>query len=104
MPVSSASRYFGVSIFEAPDSNGDIHATVGMRLSPAAPETTVYQHTVAALESLEYLAWRSYRSSDSWWRIADANPLEFPLDWKPGDAITIPVGAQRGLLQRTRKF
>lgn len=104
MPVSSTSRYFGLDVFEAPNPAGELQATVAMRLAPATQDTTVYQHTVSALETLEYLAWQSYRPSEAWWRIADANPLVFPLDWKPGDAVAIPVGSQRGRVERTRKF
>jgi hypothetical protein len=104
MPVSSSSRYANVPVFEAPTAAGDVHPTVAMRPGSAAGATVVYQHTVAAFETLEYLAWRAFHSSDAWWRIADANRLVFPLDWKPGDVVSLPVRRERGRVERTRKF
>jgi hypothetical protein len=104
MPVSSSSRYANLPVFDAPDATGEARPTVAMRLAPGAPSTMVYQHTVAAFESLEYLAWRAFHSSEAWWRIADANPLVFPLDWKPGDVVSLPVRRERGRVERTRRF
>ena len=104
MPVSSSSRYASLPVFDAPDTTGEARPTVAMRLTPGAAPTVVYHHTVAAFETLEYLAWRAFHSSEAWWRIADANPLVFPLDWKPGDVISLPVRRERGRVERTRKF
>ena len=105
MPVASGSRYFNLPVFEAPDDTGESRPTVAMRLAPGAAPPIVYQHTVAALDTLEYLAWRTFHSSEGWWRIADVNRLVFPLDWRPGDVVALPVTtARRGRVNRTRKF
>jgi hypothetical protein len=104
MPVSSNSRYFGLPVFEAPDSLGQPHPSIAMRPEPTGQPPVVYQHTVAALETLEYLAGSTYHSSEAWWRIADANPLVFPLDWRPGSIVTLPVRTDRGRVDRTRRF
>src|SRR5574340_651783 len=104
MPVSSSSRYFNQPVYDTTDSAGDTHPTVAMRPAAATPVPVVYQHTVAALETLESLAWRTFNSSEAWWRIADANPLVFPLDWAPGDVVSLPVRTSRGRVERTRRF
>lgn len=104
MPVSSNSRYFGLPVFDAPDSEGESHPSIAMRGAPAGQPPVVYQHTVSALETLEYLAWRCYHSSEAWWRIADANPPIFPLDWRPGSVVALPVTTERGRAERTRRF
>jgi hypothetical protein len=104
MPVSSDSRYFGLTVFDALDSEGKSHPSIAMRLEPTEQSSVIYQHTVAALETLEYLAWRCYHSSEDWWRIADANPPIFPLDWRPGSVVNLPVSTEPGSLDRTRRF
>lgn len=48
------------------------------------------EHTIIGDETLELLAKRYYGREELWWRIADANPSLFPMDWKPGDRIVIP--------------
>ncbi|MGY1694624.1 hypothetical protein ACI780_06875 [Geodermatophilus sp. SYSU D00814] len=58
---------------------------------------------MSGLEDLEYLAWRLLGSSESWWRIADANPLAFPLDLRPGDTLTVAVAADAGTGQVDRE-
>ena len=40
--------------------------------------------------TLDLLARRYYGREDLWWRIADANPARFPLDWKAGDRLLVP--------------
>jgi len=55
MPVSSSSRYANLPVFDAPDTAGEARPTVAMRLAPGAPAPVVYQHTIAAFETLEYL-------------------------------------------------
>lgn len=107
MPVTSGSRYAGLPVYNAPGPDGVSRPTVAMRLAPADPSTpapVVYQHTVTTLETLEYLAWRVYNASDAWWRIADANPPVFPLDWRPGDFVALPVTTNKGRIDRTRRF
>jgi hypothetical protein len=91
MPVSPRSRYYGLpagTLRPLPDQS-------------AAGE---YRHRVAALENLEYLAWRYFGRGEDYWRILDANPLRFPLDLKPADTLFVPIGADVGLVMRTRKF
>ena len=86
MPVSITSRYFGLSTVE---ENG----RVSLAQRPGVPKATYPDsivHTVVGGETLDQLAVRYYGREDLWWRIADANPGRFPLDWKPGDSIIIP--------------
>lgn len=104
MAVSPDSRYYALTIFDAPDARGEPHATIATRPNPTAAPTTTYQRTVSAVDTLETLAWSCYHSSQAWWRIADANPRVFPLDWRPADLIVIPVAPASGLVQRTRRF
>jgi hypothetical protein len=61
-------------------------------------------HRLSGVETIEYLAWHYYGRSAVWWRIADANPLVFPLDYRPGATVRVaPAGAINRVL-RTRKF
>jgi hypothetical protein len=103
MPVGLKSRYYGLPTYQIEDRRGQTTA-LALRPSLNPPSTTDYRHRVTALENLEYLAWRYYGSSDDFWRILDANPVRFPLDLKPAEMLTVPVGADTGLVQRTRRF
>lgn len=86
MPVSIYSRYYGLTTVE---HDGKI--TISQR-PVTFPETypDSLLHVLIGGETPEQLAARYYGRGDIWWRIADANPGEFPLDWKPGDQIVIP--------------
>jgi hypothetical protein len=105
MPLNPGSRYQGLETYEAADANGRPQATVAIR--PAAPPTSssdVYSHVLVAGESLEYLAWRYYGSSTSWWRLADTGPAVFPLDITPGAVVAVPSSDAVGRVERTRRF
>jgi hypothetical protein len=103
MSVTSGSRYADLPVFDAPAADGESHPTIALRLPPPPPIVT-YQRTVTTVDTLETLAWACFHSSTAWWRIADANPLVFPLDWCPGDVVVLPVSTGSGRVQRTRKF
>lgn len=105
MPVSPRSRYRGIPVFDAPDADGRSHPTVGIRPSHR-PRTgpPPFRHVVTAGETLEFLAWRYYGSSDAWWRIADANPNRFPFDLVPGETLVIPEAGDVGRVKRSRRF
>jgi hypothetical protein len=86
MPVTIFSRYFGLATIEA-------DGRISLAQRPAVPTQTPpgsLQHILIGNESLDQLAAYYYGRADLWWRIADANPLKFPLDWKPGDILIIP--------------
>ncbi|HEY4240003.1 MAG TPA: hypothetical protein VGM88_09320 [Kofleriaceae bacterium] len=91
MPVSPTSRYYGL-------------AAGALRPLPDQSNVGGYKHRVTALENIEYLAWRYFGHSEDYWRILDANPTRFPLDLKPSEQLLVPVGADVGLVLRTRKF
>ncbi|MBZ4332975.1 hypothetical protein [Corallococcus sp. AS-1-12] len=103
MPVTSRSRYFNQPVNRVLDSSGEEHEAIAIRPAPPPAPSGESQHLMSGLESIEYLAWRYFGTSDSWWRIADANPLKFPLDLFPGSKVTIPSSADVGRMQRTRK-
>ncbi len=106
MPVSLRSRYAKAPVYEAPDSAGETHATIGIRISapPPGPGDAAYRHIVAGAETIEYLAYRYFGTSDAWWRIADANGLVFPLDLPTGAAVVIPPAPELGRVVRDRRF
>jgi hypothetical protein len=104
MAVAPGSRYDSLAIFDVADAQGEVHATVAIRPNPTTAPAATYQRTVAVVDTLESLAWSCYHSSQAWWRIADANPRVFPLDWRPADVVVIPVLSTSGLVQRTRRF
>jgi hypothetical protein len=86
MPISIYSRYYGLEIVE---EGGRV--SLAQRLT-GPPETypDSILHTVVGGETLDQLAAHYYGREDLWWRIADANPGRFPLDWQPGDTLVIP--------------
>ena len=105
MPLQPRSRYRNLPAFDAEDAEGNTRPTVAMRLvgvPPRGPST--YRHVVKAGETMEYLAWRYFNTSDAWWRIADANPRVFPYQLEPGSTLVIPAGGEVGRVERSRSF
>src|SRR4051794_539772 len=106
MTLSPLSRYRSVPVLALLDRSGRARPTVGIRPQPdpAAIAAGGLVHTVIAGETLEALAARYLGSSEAWWRIADANPAEFPFAPEPGHALVIPVATSPGRVERTRTF
>lgn len=106
MTVPIASRYRLLGVLQAPGRDGVVRPTVPIRRhDPVAPASaSPYRHRVTGVEDIEYLAWRFGGSSEEWWRIADANPLAFPLDLRPGNAVTLPAGGGASAPSRGRRF
>lgn len=103
MPVSLTSRYRNAEVY-TPDQGGEsLPPTLAMRPGPFEAEAS-FRHVVVAGETMEYLAWRYFGSSDAWWRIADANPLIFPLDLPTARAVSIPSETDFGRVVRNRSF
>ncbi len=102
--TSPASRYRGQSAYLAPGPDGAARAVLPARPLPALPSGTPYLYMVIAGETVEMLAHRFLGSSELWWQIADANPLVFPTDVRPGTILAIPTGRSPGLLERRRAF
>jgi hypothetical protein len=108
MTVSISSRYRGLGIQNFPDTNAEAHPSVPIRRHPPDAidtRSTQYRHRLTGVETVEYLSFRFYANSESWWRIADANPIRFPLDFRSGDALTVPSSNEfAGSIDRTRTF
>jgi hypothetical protein len=105
MAVPISSRYRGSEVYPAADAAGEPRATVAIRRYEPPPADAVdYQHRVSGAEDVEYLSWRFYGDSESWWRIADANPVAFPLDLAPGDTVGVPTGDRPAQISRERVF
>ncbi|WP_326772966.1 hypothetical protein [Streptomyces sp. NBC_01445] len=103
MAVSITSRYRGLAVYDAVDACGTVHPTVEIRRHTAPPaDSPDFRHHVTGTEQIEDLAWRFYGHSDAWWCIADANPLAFPLDLRPGDAVAVPATPGIGRVDRER--
>lgn len=86
MAVSIYSRYYGLEKVEA-----DGQVSLAQRPQPAAGSyPDGLSHTVIGNETLDQLAARYYGREDVWWRVADANPGRFPLDWEPGERLDVP--------------
>jgi hypothetical protein len=99
MTIDKRSRYFGL----APYSHAG-RLTLPQRLvEPGDEREQFLLHRLVADETLDQLALRYYGRDDLWWRIADANPGRFPLDWRPGDVVCVPlsVGATPAEGRRT---
>lgn len=86
MAPTIRSRYYGLPVREV---GGRPSLPLRQMPSPLDPSETVV-HTVVGGETLDQIAWTYYGREDLWWRIADANPGRFPLDWRPGDRLLIP--------------
>lgn len=105
MPVSTGSRYYGLSVYEVTIADKELQPTMAMRPHTGlAPGKKQYKHLVTGVEDIEYLAWRFYGDSRQWWRIAEANDLRFPLDIYPGMSLIIPGVGDVGKISRNRKF
>jgi hypothetical protein len=86
VPIPRTSRYYALDTFEV-----DGVVTVAQRLTaPPSTFTDSIRHTVVGAETPDALAKLYYGREDLWWRIADANPGRFALDWKPGDVLVVP--------------
>jgi hypothetical protein len=86
MPVNIYSRYHGLKALE-------IRGRLSLEQRPIQTVNTYSDglvHTLKRGETLDMLAARYYGREDLWWRIADANPNQFYLDWEPGDNLNIP--------------
>lgn len=106
MTVSARSRHARLALLQAADADGTTHTCLPIRRHAGVPAGAArYTHLVTGAESLEYLAWRYQGSSEGWWRVADANPLRFPLDWRPGDQVEVASSSSApGLVERDRRF
>jgi nucleoid-associated protein YgaU len=105
MPVAITSRYYNSAVYLADDPKGAAHPTLAIRPpTPPAPNVTIYNHQVTGVETIEYLAWRYYGDSSLWWRIAEANGLQYPMDFAPGAMIAIPGPNDLGTIVRNRSF
>lgn len=105
MPVAIRSRYAATAIRQAPDHDGVARAMLPARLYAAAPPAAGRsRHMLTGTETLETLSWRYGGNSDGWWRVADANRLVFPLDWRPGDVVDIIGSGDAGRIVRDRRF
>ncbi len=86
MAVTIYSRYYGLDVVTI-----DGEASLAERPSPSfAGDPDSLVHVMKSGETLDQLAFAYYGREDLWWRIADANPGRFPLDWAPGDTVVIP--------------
>jgi len=105
MPVIITSRYYKSPVYDATDAKGISHPTIAIRPpTPPPAGTTQYQHLVSGLETIEYLAWRYYGDSKLWWRIAEANGLQFAPEIAAGMTLAIPGVRDLGTVIRTRSF
>ncbi len=86
MTLSIYSRYYGL---DAVEDRGRVCLA---QRPPAGNEVYPDQllHMLIGNETLDQLAAQYYGREDLWWRIADANPGRFPLDWRAGDVLVIP--------------
>lgn len=103
MPVDVRSRYWALPSYEAPADDGPT-ATLPARPNVEIPEEELLNHRLSGVENMEYLAWRYYGRSAVWWRIADANPLAFPLDHRPGATVRVAPAGTINRVLRTRSF
>ncbi len=103
MAVDITSRYWALPPLTHDGPDGP-RATLPIRRTPPPRNVHAVNHLATGNETVEYLAWRFYERSPLWWRIADANPLAFPLDLPPGAGVDVPSAQTAGEVIRTRRF
>lgn len=86
MAVTIYSRYYNSKVIEV---NGKL-SLEQREIPPQDIYPDSIEHMIIGNETLDQLAKKYYGREDLWWRIADANPAVFPLDWKAGDTLIIP--------------
>ena len=86
MPVSRYSRYHGLSKVE----RGGVVSLAQRPAVPSLAPADSIAHVLVGGETFDSLAARYYGREDLWWRIADANPKRFSLDWRPGETVIVP--------------
>lgn len=101
MPVSVRSRYWNQATVEVPGPDGP-RFSLPVRRPLAPPEGNTVPHVVNASDGVESIAAQYYGRSDVWWRIADVNPLRFPLALDRGSKLQIPPRTGIGRVIRTR--
>ncbi|MBA2497654.1 MAG: LysM peptidoglycan-binding domain-containing protein [Acidimicrobiia bacterium] len=111
MAMDPLSRYRHEAPHLAPDTAGVARAAVPARWGRASdgPDSAagtgaVSYHTASAGETFESLSVRFLGSSTLWWRIADLNPLVFPLSLVPGTVVAIPGSGTVAGPVRTRNW
>jgi hypothetical protein len=102
MPVTLSSRYAGQTA--TPAAGGGPAGLPIRRHEPLPPDTPRTSYQMTGTETLESIAARYFGRSEEWWRIADANPLKFPLDWRAGDVLVVTSAEEPGLIVRDRRF
>jgi hypothetical protein len=86
MTVTLYSRYYGLDTVSI-----DGKPSLDERpIPPIVSYPDSLLHVVKRGETLDQLAFLYYGREDLWWRIADANPTRFALDWAPGETVVIP--------------
>lgn len=86
MTTSIYSRYYKHALVEI---GGRLIQTQRLPAPPEEYPDSLF-HELMGKETLDQLAKKYYGREELWWRIADANPAKFPLDWQAGDVVVIP--------------
>ena len=102
MPVGPRSRYYNFPVVQAPDRKGVARPALALRFLPSPVGAPYFRHPVSGLQTIEYLSWKGAGLSELWWRIADANPTRFPLDYDTGEVVNISADPAAGRVERTR--
>lgn len=103
MAVGPLSRYSSKDATIAVSGDGEERVVLPARWHAPASVDVAY-HVVEEGDSFETLAHRHLGSSELWWRIADVNPLIFPLSLEIGSTVLIPIGGARPGPSRTRSW
>jgi hypothetical protein len=86
MAVTLFSRYYGLGTVSVDDRT----SLAERPIPPLVDYPDSLLHVMKGGETLDLLAFVYYGREDLWWRIADANPARFPMDWAAGDTVVIP--------------
>jgi len=100
-PYPRSSRYYGVPAAVHVTTDGRRIPYLRCRLLPPPGSfVPIAEHEVSVGERADLLAHRYFGDAETWWRIADANPVLNPTDLTstPGRRlrITLPQGMPNG--------
>jgi phage tail protein X len=104
MPVKPDSRFAALPTLTVTAPDGTRRQVIGLplRRPPAAEEPV--RHRLVQGELIDALARRYYGDEGLWWRILDANPAVYPLDFEPGELLAVPLPGPATRATRARKF
>jgi hypothetical protein len=88
MPIFSGSRYVGMDFTALQGDDRKIRRFMHLRIPPVTVGS--FQMTLRSDDTFDVVALRYGGQARLWFKLAEANALEFPLDTPVGTMLAIP--------------